>query len=95
MTEQRIGIVKRNGQRESEDFSRDKLHSSLRAACLSVRSPEGEAESIAEKVCDKVMLWLERRPEVTSHDLRRKATETLAIFHEDAAYLYQNHRVII
>lgn len=95
MSDTRIGIVKQNGKRDSEDFSRNKLHASVRAACLSVRSPEGEAEAIADKVCTTVIAWLQRRPEVTSQDLRRKAAETLAVFHKEAAYLYQNHRMII
>lgn len=90
-----IDIVKRGGARPSESFSRDKLHASIRAACLSVRSPEGEAEIIAEKVCDALVIWLQTKPEVTSSDLRRKATETLQAFHPEAAYLYKHHRLVL
>lgn len=88
-------IVKRDGKRPTEQFNREKLHHSIRAACLSVRSPEGEAETIAAKVSDGVVLWLETKPEVTSHDLRRKATDILTSFHPEAAYLYKHHRLII
>lgn len=90
-----IHIIKRDGQRMSERFDRDKLYGSIRAACLSVRSPEGEAEMIAKKVCDAVIAWLQLRPEVTSSDLRRKATETLQVHHPEAAYLYKHHRLVI
>lgn len=90
-----IDIVKRAGQRPTEPFQRDKLHASIRAACLSVRSPEGVAETTASNVCDAVIIWLETKPEVTSADLRRKATETLESFHPEAAYLYKHHRLVI
>lgn len=90
-----IDIVKREGRRPSEQFNRDKLHASIRAACLSVRTPDGEAELIAEKVCDTLITWLRTKPEVTSSDLRRKAAETLESFHPEAAYLYKHHRLVI
>lgn len=90
-----IDVVKRSGKRPSESFDRSKLHTSVRAALLSVRSPEGEAEMTAAKVCDTVILWLETKPEVTSADLRRKATETLETHHPEAAYLYKHHRLIM
>ncbi len=95
MTGQAINIIKREGRRPSEPFQRHKLYASVRAACLSVRSPEGVAESTANNVCDAVILWLETKPEVTSADLRRKATETLESFHPEAAYLYKHHRLVI
>lgn len=88
-------VIKRNGERPTEAFYRDKLHDSIRAACLSVRSPIGEAEMIAKNVCDAVIHWLEEKSEVTSNDLRRKAVETLTIHHPEAAYLYQQHRLVI
>jgi transcriptional regulator NrdR family protein len=90
-----IDIIKRGGERHTEQFQRDKLHASIRAACLSVRSPEGVAESTASRVCDAVIIWLDTKPEVTSHDLRRKATESLESFHPEAAYLYKHHRFVI
>ena len=90
-----IDVVKRGGKRESETFSRGKLHASVRAACLSVRSPEGEAEMTAGNVCDAVILWLDTKPEVTSGDLRRKAAEVLEKHHPEASYLYRHHRLIM
>ena len=88
-------IIKRQGHRPSERFQREKLHKSVLAACLSVRTPEGQAEATATAVSDAVVHWLEKKPEVTSDDLRRKATETLASLHPDAAYLYKHHRLVI
>jgi transcriptional regulator NrdR family protein len=90
-----IDIIKREGKRPSESFDRNKLQASVRAACLSVRSPEGEAETTATHVCDIVEQWLDTKPEVTSADLRRKATEALHAFHPEAAYLYKHHRLVM
>ena len=90
-----IDIVKSEGRRPTESYQRDKLHASVLAACLSVRSPEGEAEIITQKVCDAVEKWLSEKPEVTSGDLRRKAGETLEIHHPEAAFLYKHHRLVM
>lgn len=88
-----VDIVKRQGRRGSEAFIQEKLHASIVAACLSVRTPIGQAESIARKVTEDVMDWLEDRPEVTSHDIRRVATRHLHTHHPDAAYLYQQYKI--
>lgn len=90
-----IDIVKRSGHRPSERFNRDKLHASIRAACLSVRSPEGVAETTAKNVCDAVIIWCNTKPEVTSQDIRRIASQHLERFHPEAAYLYKHHRLVI
>lgn len=90
-----IDIVKRSGQRPTESFDPQKLHASVRAACLSVRAPEGQANMTAWAVTDAVILWLETRPEVTSNDLRRIAGKHLTVYHPEAAYLYEHHRTII
>lgn len=90
-----IDIVKRGGQRPSESFAREKLYNSVLAACLSVRTAPGQAESIARTVTDNVIEWLEERPEVTSHDLRRVAARHLKTHHPDAAYLYEQHRITL
>ena len=90
-----VDIVKRGGKRPPEQFDRDKLHASVYAACLSVRSPEGHASQTANAVCDIVEQWFENKLEVTSEDLRRQATKALVIHHPEAAYLYKHHRVIL
>ena len=90
-----VDIVKQRGGRPTEQFDPAKLYASIRAACLSVRSPEGEAETTAKNVVGSVIVWLEARPEVTSQDLRRIAGHHLRKYHPEAAYLYEQHTNII
>lgn len=88
-------IVKRQGKRPTEAFERQKLYASIFATCLSAQAPEGLAEATANSVCDAVTRWLADKPEVTSEDIRRKATETLARHHPEAAHLYKHHHMVI
>jgi hypothetical protein len=90
-----VDIIKREGRRPTERFDRDKLHASVVAACLSVRSPEGLAEHTAHDVCEAVIVWLGDKSIVTSHDLRLTASKHLESFHPEAAYLYKHHRLVI
>ena len=90
-----VDVIKRGGQRQSEQFMREKLHASIVAACLSVRAPEGQAETVAHAVCEAVIGWLQQHPEVTSQDIRIVATKHLRIQHPEAAYLYEQNRIII
>lgn len=88
-------IVKHGGKRPSESFDASKLHASIIAACLSVRTPEGQAETFAKKIVSHVTQWLEEKAEVTSNDLRRVASFHLTKYHPEAAYLYEQHSLII
>lgn len=90
-----VDVVKRGGRRPAETFDADKLLRSIRAACLSVHTPDGEANTTARKVTGNVILWLENKPVVTSHDLRRLAVLHLNNYHPEAAYIYKHHRYII
>jgi transcriptional regulator NrdR family protein len=90
-----VDIIKRGGERKTERFDSTKLHASVLAACLSVRSPEGEAESVAQTVAERVTEWCSSKPAATSSDIRRVAAEFLDHLHPDAAYLYQNHHLVI
>ncbi len=90
-----IDVVKRGGARATERFDREKLHASVLAACLSVRSPHGMAETAASSVCSVVLGWCETRPEITSDDLRRVASRHLELIHPEAAYLYKHHRLVL
>lgn len=85
-------VVKNSHHRHPEPFSRDKLHKSIVAACLTAGAPTGHAESLARRVVDDVETWLESRPEVTSSDLRRVAAHSLRTYHPDASFLYEHHR---
>lgn len=90
-----IDVVKRGGQRATEHFDKNKLHASVQAACLSVRSPHGMAVSAADSVCSVIVTWCQNRPEVTSDDLRRVAATHLEQIHPEAAYLYKHHRLVL
>lgn len=90
-----IDVVKRRGKRSTERFDRDKLHASVLAACLSVRSPHGMATSAADSVCTVVVSWCGKRPEITSDDVRRVAANHLHRIHPEAAYLYKHHRLVL
>lgn len=90
-----VMIVKHNGKRPSEWFNPDKLHASIQAACLSVRSLEGEAEMTAFHTTDHVLSWIAQKSEITSSDVRRVAAEALEILHPEAAYLYKHHELVL
>lgn len=95
MSGKAIDIVKRGGRRPTESFEHKKLHASILAACLSAGTPQGQAQAITDTITKSVLKWLETRPEVTSHDLRRTAVKHLNTHHPDAAYLYEHHRIIL
>ena len=90
-----IDIVKRGGERPTESFDEQKLRRSIEAAVLTAGAPTGQAEAIARNITGSVLEWLETRPEVTSHDIRRVAGRHLRTHHPDAAYLYEQHRNIL
>jgi len=85
-------IVKRN--RAIEDFATHKLLASIEAACLSVRTPAGEAVQTAEQVLRHILPWLETKIEVTSADLRRQVEQHLPTYNPDAAYIYSRERML-
>lgn len=88
-------VVKNSRHRHAELFDAEKLHKSLIAACLSSGAPAGHADSMARRVTDEVIRWLEDRPEVTTNDLRRTAAKYLKTYHPDASYLYEHHRTTL
>lgn len=90
-----VDVVKRGGKRPTEAFSRAKLHASVYATCLSVRSLDGHATDTANHVCNVVVSWADNKPEVTSADIRHQAVKALETVHPDAAYLYKHHKQII
>ena len=91
---ERIDVVKRGG-RPTEVFDPEKLHRSIVATCLSVNTPDGQAEDVAKSVTVDVMQWCQSRPEITSDDIRRRAHKTLVKLHTDAAYLYEHYKHIV
>ena len=90
-----VDVVKRSGKRPPEQLSRDKLHTSIYATCLSVRSLDGHAKDTADHVCNIVLSLADNKSEVTSADIRGAAASALETVHPDAAYLYKHHKQII
>ncbi len=90
-----VDVVKRSGKRPPEQLNRDKLHASIYATCLSVRSLDGHAKDTADHVCNIVLSWTDNKPEITSADIRQQAARALEKVHPDAAYLYKHHKQII
>ncbi len=88
-------VIKRGKARRVEPYSREKLHQSILGTCLSVRTPVGDAESIAQDVCESVETWLGDKTEITSADLRHHAAQALEMFNPEAAYYYKNQKRII
>ena len=89
----RIDVVKADGR--SEEFDPAKLHTSIVQTCLSVKTPEGQAELIAKTAVVGVLDWCQGRPEITTRDIRRIAEQMLTRHHTEAAYLYKQHRTMI
>lgn len=87
-------VVKR-GSEDSERFDPVKLHNSIFASCMSVRAFEGEAHMTAEQVCKGVINWLAEKAEVSTADIRRIAAEHLGVYHPEAAYMYEQYRLIL
>lgn len=88
-------IVKNSAGKSPEAFDPVKLHGSIAAACLAVRSFEGEAHMTAQRVCEKVLEWLEEKAEVTAQDVRRVTSSHLQLYHPEAAYIYEHYGAIV
>ncbi len=76
-------------------FDTEQLRTSITAACYSVRLAEGVAQSAATHICRAVEDWLQTKSEVTSNDIRRKASEVLTIVCPEAGYFYQHQHTIL
>lgn len=85
-------VIKRNNI--TQPYEREKLHSSIKAVSLSVNGYIGSAEVTAHKVCDHIEEWLKAHGEVTSRDIRSKASEILANYDIHASNLYKTHMEI-
>lgn len=80
---------------DSESFDPVRLHSSILRACMAVRAFEGEAHEVSERVCKHVIDWLEVKTEVSSDDIRRISSKYLAVYHPEAAYMYEHEGLIL
>ena len=86
-------IVKRSPN-HAEPYDERKLYASIYASCLSVRTPSGEAELTAAKLCQDIEPWLHSKQEITSLDIRTHTYEHFKIYNPDAAYMYLHHRLM-
>ena len=86
-------IVKRRPN-HLEPYDERKLYASVYASCLCVRTPTGEAELTADRVCKDMIPWLHKKAEVTSRDIRLRAVEHLQVYNPHAAYMYKHHGAI-
>ena len=82
-------IVKRRGH--TEPYDSRKLYASVYAACLAVRSTEGEAELVSARVVEDFEAWMGKKQEVTAADIRRVAGQHLAVYNDAASYIYTKH----
>jgi len=80
-------VIKKGG-RDPEPYNEGKLHASIHAACLAVRTPEGAAGVTAKTVCQHMLAWLNTKQEITTTDLLTKAGAYLSAHNPDAAVLY-------
>ncbi len=87
--------VVKQGTHDSEQFDPVKLHGSILGSCMTVRTFEGESHDIAERVCKHVIDWLDDKTEVSSSDIQRVAANSLATYHTDASYMYEQQGLII
>jgi transcriptional regulator NrdR family protein len=85
-------IVKRH--QTIEPYDEIKLMGSIYSACLAVRTPAGEAELTAKRIAKDLLPWLQKKPEVTSHDIRSRAGALLQNYNPDAAYIYKHHGTV-
>tara|TARA_B100001245_G_scaffold155221_1_gene116383 strand:+ start:7145 stop:7429 length:285 start_codon:yes stop_codon:yes gene_type:complete len=90
-----VDVVKPYGKQKPMTYDSEKLARSINSACLSVRTPEGEAASTASHVARIVSLWVNSKPAITTHDIRRLVAQHLQRYHPDAAYYYLHQRRIL
>lgn len=94
-TNVKIDVIKASGKRPTEEFDPVKLHNSIVATCLSLRTPEGQSEEFARHVTLGVIQWCGDRTEITSEDIRRVSAGLLQKLHPEAAYLYKQQLKVL
>lgn len=85
-------IVKRAGH--TEPYDERKVYASVYSACMAVRETQATAELVADKVTEEMKTWLNKKHEVTSHDIRTHAAVHLKNYNDDAAWILKHHRNI-
>lgn len=76
-------------------FNAIEIRESLLHDAKIVGIPDGAAETIADKVTEKVHAWATARPAITSDDLNRRIAIESKRYSADLSYVYQNRGKII
>ena len=90
-----VMVISSNNPERVERYDRARLRASVITACLSVRTPESQAENTADAVCDDTERWLQNKSEVTTKDIVTVSAKLLKKYHTEAAYLYEQRHIII
>lgn len=90
-----VNVISIENSKQIEKYDRARLRASVTTACLSVKTPEGQAIKTAETVCDEFEKWLEGKQEITDKDIVNKTAKILEKYHTDAAYIYEQKHIII
>jgi len=79
----------------AETFDAEKIRQALLYDAKIVGIPDGAAETIANKITEKIRVWVIARPAITSDDLNRKIAVEAKRYSADLSYVYQNRGRII
>jgi len=85
-------IVKRKGR--EEHFDERKIYASCYAACLGTQMKHKQAETICEKVCKDMKVWVNDKAEINSTQIFRQMVKAIGKYSKEAAFLYETHRDI-
>lgn len=88
-------IIDLEDSNKIKKYDRARLRASVMLCCLSVGSPEGQADDIANFVCDDTEKWLADKQEVTTKDMINKSAKFLEKYHTEASYFYEQKHLII
>lgn len=79
----------------AKTFDAEKVRQALLYDAKIIGIPDGAAETIADKVTEKIRIWVIARPAITNDDLNRKIAVEAKRYSADLAYVYQNRGKII
>lgn len=85
-------IVKRKGHKESYD--NHKVYASCYASCLNAHSTKEDAEKLCEKVMLELDRWIGDKREIDSGAIFKEIINVMKKLNEKAAFMYETHRDI-
>lgn len=90
-----VTVISSSNPKKINEYNRARLRASVITACLSIRTPEDQAEKTAEAVCNNFENWLKNKNEVTTRDIVTVSAKLLEKYHTEAAYIYEQRHIII